>query len=85
MAVTTPDWLARHRGELQAGVGGASWLVTLDGAPQYRLVPRPAGGQFTCEVAQTINGRRLDGGRIYPTLEEAVRGGLEELRTALGW
>ena len=85
MAVTTPDWLARRRGELREGVGGDSWLVVFDGAPQYRLVPRPAGGRFTCELAQTINGRRLDHGAIYPSLEEAVRGGLEELRKALGW
>jgi hypothetical protein len=52
---------------------------------QYRLVPVPAAGKFTCQVTQTNNGKRLDRGGIFPTEEDALRGGLEDLRVALGW
>jgi hypothetical protein len=85
MAVTTPDWLARHGGELRPSKDGRSWLVYFDGGPQYLLLAVPAGGKFACRVTQTVNGRRLDSGATYPTLEDAVRGGLEDLRQALGW
>ncbi len=85
MAVTTPDWLTRHAGELRASIDGRSWLVYLDGGPQYLLMAVPAGGQFACRVSQTVNGRRLDGKGTYPTVEDAARGGLEDLRQALGW
>ena len=49
------------------------------------LLPVPAKGAFSCRVTETINGRRLDSGAIYPSREEAVSAGLEELRKALGW
>ncbi len=83
MSLTTPDWLARHGGELRTC--NDAWLVFFDREPQYRLTPLPAGGQFTCEEMQTINGKRLDRGGVYPTAEDAIRGGLEDLRKALGW
>jgi hypothetical protein len=85
MAVTTPDWLTRHSGEVRGSRDAHSWLVYFGGEPQYLLQPLPAAGQFSCRVSQTINGRRLDGGAVYPTQEDAVRGGLEDLRKALGW
>jgi hypothetical protein len=85
MAVTAPDWLTRHGGTLRPGYDARSWAVLFDGEPQYLLIPKPAGGKFTCEVMQTINGRRLDSGGIYPTADDAVRGGLEDLRKTLGW
>jgi len=53
--------------------------------PHYLLVPVPAGGNFACSVTQTVNGRRLDKGGTFPSMDEAVRGGLEDLRQALGW
>jgi hypothetical protein len=84
MAVATPDWLAQHKGAVREGVH-ESWLVIFDSAPQYRLVPRPAAGKYSCEVMQTINGKRLDRGGTFPSVEDAVRGGLEDLRVALGW
>jgi hypothetical protein len=83
MTVSTPDWLSRHGAELRAERD--SWVVFFDREPQYRLTPVPAAGKFACEVMQTINGRRLEGSGTYPTVEEAVRGGLEDLRKALGW
>jgi hypothetical protein len=85
MMVTTPDWLARHGGELRASKDGHSWTVYFAGEPQYLLLPVPAGGQFSCRVTQTVNGKRLDGPTTSPTPEDAVRGGLEDLRKTLGW
>jgi hypothetical protein len=85
MTLPTPDWLTRHGGELRPGVGGTSWVVFFDGEPQYRLEPVPVKGRHGCKVTQTINGRMVASEGLYPTIEDAVRGGLEELRQALGW
>jgi hypothetical protein len=85
MTLSTPEWLARRGGTLQPAPGGYAWLVLLNGSEQYRLSPAPADGQFECIAMQSVNGKRLDKGAIYPTAEAAVRGGLEELRNALGW
>jgi hypothetical protein len=85
MALTTPDWLARHNGELRASKDGMSWLVYFAGEPQYLLMPVPVDGKFGCRVSQTINGKRLDGPTAYPSAEDACRGGLDDLRKALGW
>jgi hypothetical protein len=85
MTVATPDWLT-HRGvRLQASKDGGSWLVYLGPEPQYLQQAVPVKGQFGCRITQTINGRRLDGGAVYPTLDAALQGGLDELRKALGW
>ena len=85
MAQSTPDWLARHYCRLQAEGNGKSYLVLLDHKPQYLLTPIPLRGKFGCAVMETINGRRLDRGGTFATNEEAVAGGLEDLRQALGW
>jgi hypothetical protein len=84
-SVATPDWLSKRGGRLQASANGATWLVLLDSSPQYRLVPMPAGGKYGCEVTQTINGRRLEHNGTYSSIDDALRGGLEDLRKALGW
>jgi hypothetical protein len=84
-AVTVPGWLAKHQGTLSVGSDGHTWFVVFDGEPQYRLVPVPAHGQFTCHVSPTINSRRLNQGGVFPSKEEAVEGGLEDLRKLLGW
>jgi hypothetical protein len=85
MAVTAPPWLTAHEGSLQPSTDGHAWMVMFAGRPLYLLVPVPAKGKFACQVTQTNNGRRLDGPGTYATEEEAVRGGLEDLRKALGW
>jgi hypothetical protein len=85
MPVEPPDWLTRHGGTLRATFDGRSWTVLFDGRPQYLLRPIPAAGKYSCEVMQTVNGRRLESGSTYPTAEDALRGGLEDLRKALGW
>jgi hypothetical protein len=85
MAVTTPDWLKLHDAELRPSADGHSWSVYLEGKPQYVLALAPAEGKFACRVVQTVNGKRLDRGGVFPTPEEAARGGLEDLRASLGW
>lgn len=85
MAVTTPDWLAQHEGELRPSKGLDACAVYFAGQLQYVLVPVPAKGKFACRITQTINGRRLDNDATFATAEDAVRGGLTRLREALGW
>lgn len=85
MAVTAPDWLAKRGGQLRLASDGQFWVVVFDGEPQYRLRAVPAGGKSACEVEQLINGKRLDSGATYPSADEAIRGGFEELRKTLGW
>jgi hypothetical protein len=83
--MTTPEWLAQRDGQLRPGVNADTYLVRLSGAPQYRLAVVPAGGQFTCAVTQTNNGKRLDSGSTHPTAEAALQCGLDELGKTLGW
>jgi hypothetical protein len=85
VALTTPDWLARHDCKLEPEGDGRSYLVLLDQKPQYLLVPIPLADKFGCAVTQTINGRRLDQGGVYSGIDDSIRGGLEDLRQALGW
>jgi len=85
MTVTTPDWLTRRGVHLQESKGGLSWLVYINKEPQYLLMALPVKGQYGCRITQTINGRRLDGGATYPSVEAALQGGLDELRKTLGW
>jgi hypothetical protein len=85
MTATTPDWLTRHGGELRARTPPNSWAVFLGNEPEYLLAVVPVGGKHGCKVTQSNNGRRLDGGGSYATVEETLRGGLEDLRKALGW
>jgi hypothetical protein len=83
--MTAPNWLTARGGGLTRGLSDWSWLVTIDGEPQYRLDIVPAKGKYTCSIVQTNNGKRLDEGKVYPTPEAALAGGLEELRAKLGW
>jgi hypothetical protein len=85
MATTNPDWLTQHDGDLRASKDGKSYTIYLRGEPQYLLLPVPAAGKFAARVSQTINGKRLDGAGTYATFDEAVKGGLDDLRKALGW
>jgi hypothetical protein len=85
MTMTAPDWLTRRGVQLQASKDSQSWLVYLGKEPQYLLMAVPVKGQYGCRITQTINGRRLDGGATYPSVETALQGGLDELRKALGW
>jgi hypothetical protein len=85
MSVTTPEWLARRGGTLLLRPDGESWAVLINGDALYALVPVPIAGKHGCQVLLTNNGRRLDTGSSHATLDEALHGGLEDLRKALGW
>ena len=85
MRVSTPDWLMRHGGELRHVAALNSWAIYVDNEPQYTLTVVPAAGKYTCSVMQTVNGKRLDSGGVYPSPEEALNGGLEDRLKALGW
>jgi len=85
MAVSTPEWLTKRGDELKPSVDGRSWSVYLSGCLMYVLTVVPAKGKFACRVAQTNNGKRLDKGGVWDTIENAARGGLEDLRVGLGW
>ena len=85
MKLTAPTWLVQRGGGLKIGSDGDTRFVLLGEQPLYSLSAVPATGKYTCVVRQIHNGRRIDGGVIYSTEEEALGGGLEELRKDLGW
>jgi hypothetical protein len=80
-----PEWLSKHDADLRPGMNGKKWLVLFGGSPRYNLTVVPAKGQFECAVTQTVNGKRLDTGKIGADVESALQLGLEDLRTHLGW
>ena len=86
MPPTTPEWLTKRDGALTPGLRDFITVVAIGGQPNYRLEVRPAGGQFTCGVTQSVNGKRLDDGLARSaTPDEALSGGLDQLRSYLGW
>lgn len=85
MALQCPDWLETRGGGLKAGSTGGLWFVMLGGEPQYSLAAVPMEGKFGCTIRQTNNGKRIGGVVVYPSAEDALRGGLQELAKSLGW
>ena len=83
--MTTPEWLKVRDGELRRGLNDDTWLVCLNGHPQYRLFVTTAQGKLACDVTQTVNGKLLDASENYLTRDESLAGGLEQLRKKLGW
>jgi hypothetical protein len=78
--------LQTRGGALKPGVRQETTFVMLEGHPQYKLEVRPAEGQFACAVTSTVNGKRHDDPKaVYPDAAAALAGGLDQLRTALGW
>jgi hypothetical protein len=80
-----PDWLKLRQGELKPSKYGSTWTVYFAGEPLYLLEPVPAQGKFACRVSMTNNGKRLDRGGVWASRAEAIKGGLEDLREAMGW
>jgi hypothetical protein len=81
-----PDWLALRSGSLKPGVRPETQFVLIGGQPLYKLEVRPASGKFTCAISNTVNGKRLDdSSTIYANALAAFSGGLDQLRTKLGW
>ena len=85
MSANNLEWLKLHDARVEVGSVVGARFVLIGGAPQYKLLATPADGKFGCAVMQTVNGKRLDKGEIYPSHDEAIQGGLEVLRKALGW
>lgn len=86
LVLNTPEWLERRGGSLEHGADGKSWFVVLNNhQPQYRLVPVPVEGKFGCAITQTISGKRLMSSSVGDSQEQAITGGLDDLRKTLGW
>ena len=83
--MTAPEWLTKRGAQLRQGLCAQTVFVEFAGIPQYRLDVLPAGGQFACAVTQAVNARRIDDATKYPDPAAALAGGLEQLRTKLGW
>ena len=83
---TAPDWLKLRDGSLKPGIRDHIAFVMIGEKPQYRLEVRPAKGQHECLVFQSINGKLLDdGAATFATVDAAFIGGLDRLRSKLGW
>jgi hypothetical protein len=85
MTITAPEWLAKRGATLAHGADTRTWFVLFRGEPQYKLAPVPVAGKVGCAITQTINGKMIESTARADTPEEALRGGLEDLRKALGW
>jgi hypothetical protein len=73
-------------GSIEPGLRDEARFVMIAGQPLYKLEVRPAEGKLICAVTDTVNGRRLDDGKLtYPSSDAALDGGLEQLREKLGW
>ena len=83
--MTAPDWLTQRGGSLKLGSDGKTWFVVFAGQPNYSLIEVPVAGKSGCAIRQTINGKRIDCAGIFASKDEAISGGLDELRKALGW
>lgn len=86
MTATAPEWLTRRGGGLDVNPNGQAAAVILNGTPQYVVRVVPASGKYVGQVKQSNNGRYLPASdKTYPTTAEALQGGLDDLRRALGW
>jgi hypothetical protein len=82
----TPEWLQRRGGLLRRNLQSNIVEVWLEGQPLYRLEVRPARNQYTCVIVDMTSARPIsNGSSIYATTEQALAGGLEQLRGYLGW
>jgi hypothetical protein len=83
--MTAPDWLTQRGGTLKLDSDRATWYVLFAGQPSYSLVVVPVDGKFGCVVRQANNGARIECAGQFATLDDAIRGGLDNLRKSLGW
>ena len=85
MALASPEWLMRRGGAIKLGSDGKTWFVMLNDQPQFALTVVPVGGRFGSAIKQTNNGHRIESAGVQASPEEAIAGGLEDLRKSLGW
>jgi hypothetical protein len=85
MALASPEWLTRRGGALKLGSDGQTWFVMLNAQPQFALTVVPVEGKFGSTIKQTNNGHRIANTGVQASPEEAIAGGLEDLRKSLGW
>ena len=83
--MTAPDWLVKRGGAVKLGSDGQTWYVLFAGRPDYSLVASPVTGKFGCTIRQTISGLRIKSTGTFATKDDAIGGGLTDLRRALGW
>lgn len=81
----TPDWLTARNAELSPSSAWHGVFVCFEKEPQYELTPLPVKGKFGCRIIQTINGKPIACQDVFPTTDDALRGGLVTLRQYLGW
>jgi hypothetical protein len=83
--MNTPDWLRQRGGELKLGSDQQTWYVVIGGRPLYDLMPMPAAGKLSCNIRQTNNGQPIECKGVHASADEALRGGLDDLKAHLGW
>ena len=83
--MNTPDWLRHRGGDLKLGSDKATWYVIFAGKPLYDLVTVPAGGKHSCVIRQTNNGEPVESKSVHASADDALRGGLGDLKAYLGW
>jgi hypothetical protein len=81
----TPAWLTQHDGALKLASDRELWIVHISAKPQYTLRTVPVQGKYGCAIKQINNGQTIESSGAYPSAQEAIQGGLEDLRRALGW
>jgi hypothetical protein len=85
MSLTCGAWLAERGGSLKLASDATTWFVWIGDQPLYSLRPVPVKGKIGCVILQTDNGRMVPTAATFPTQEEALGNGLEDLRKDLGW
>ena len=83
--MTVPDWMTQRGASLKLGSDGQRWYVLFAGRPDYSMIATPVNGKFGCVIRQTINGNRIESAGVHGSKEDAIKGGLDDLRTVLGW
>jgi hypothetical protein len=83
--MTTPEWLSKRGGTLSHGSDDGAWFVGFNQQVQYELSAVPVAGKFGCTITQAQNGQRIASSTTYASSDDAILGGLEELRKHLGW
>lgn len=83
--MVTKEWLNKRNAEIRPSANGHSWLLYQGGKFIYMIGALPADGKFTNKIMESNNGNQIQKGKIFESINEALEGGLTELRDHLGW